>query len=319
MNMQTQWKRWTIGGVAALTLTAGTFWAVENAAAASATTGWTDTVSQQVMNFVGQGGRGGRGNHDMGGRGMGGPGGMAGMAGKGGLFQGSQPQYLADALGIPLAELEAAQETVRNGLIDQAVADGTLTQEQADQLKAGERIRGFGLHLKGDMAAAAGVDHAALLADALGITVEELDAAQATARDAALAAALADGTLTQEQVDRMTAQQALHDYLHDAYPDARPDATMAELIAEAVAADVLTQDQADLLLSSAGRMEFGGRDGMRGHRDGGMRGDGLRAPRAQDDSQPEMPDSSESTPDASTEDEGTEDEGIQGGSTDSNA
>lgn len=286
MNMQNQWKRFVIGGAAALALTAGTLWAVDNVSAASAGESWSAALSQQVMEFAGHGGRGGRvgpdGSHAFGGR---------GGRGDGALF-GDQEQYLADALGITVDELQSAQETVRNTLIDQAVADGTLTQEQADQIKAGERLRIPGLRMKGGPEMDSSVDHDALLADALGITVEELETARGTARDTAIATALADGTITQEQVDQMSARQALREYLRTQYAEERPTATREELIQEALDAGALTEAQAELLLSNPGKMGHDGRGRSHGDRDGmrgpGMRGDrdGMRGPQTQDEAAP---------------------------------
>ncbi len=273
MKLQNQWKRLAIGGAAALALTAGTLWTMDTVYAASSGESWTAAVSQQVMEFAGRGGHG-----PNGGRGMGGP----GMRGEGALL-GDQQQYLADALGITVEELQSAHESVRDAIIDQAVADGTLTPEQADQLKAGERLRIPGLRMKGGPDMAGDVDRDALLADALGITVEELDAARNTARDAAIADALANGTVTQEQVDRMKAQQAFHEYLHTQYADERPTATIADLIQEAADAGALTEAQADLLLSGGpmgpgGHGGHGGHGGFREGGKGGMRGPGMDGP-----------------------------------------
>src|SRR5687767_12844048 len=56
----------------------------------------------------------------------------------GGLRQGvgffGDDTYLADALGITVAELETAREEARTAAIEQAVEDGLLTREQADEL-----------------------------------------------------------------------------------------------------------------------------------------------------------------------------------------
>ena len=43
--------------------------------------------------------------------------------------------YLADALGISIAELKSAYQTAYYANIDQAVTDGKLTQDQADMMK----------------------------------------------------------------------------------------------------------------------------------------------------------------------------------------
>lgn len=278
MKVQNQWQRLFIGGAAAVALAAGTFWAVQNVSAASVATAWATDFTQQVAEFGGRGGRGGHGQD-----------GAMGM--RGGLFGDQQP-YLADALGITVDELDAANESVRNTIIDQAVANGTLTQEQADQFKAGERLQMPGLRTKGGLDQLGDVDRDALLADALGITVEALDAARTAARDAAIAEALANGTITQTEVDQMAARQALHAYLHEQYADERPSLSIKELIQEALTAGALTEEQADLLLSNPGGRDGvrGGKDhGMRGGEDHGMRGDrghGMRGP-SMNDAQPQ--------------------------------
>jgi uncharacterized protein YidB (DUF937 family) len=147
---------------------------------------------------------------------------------------------IAEALGITVEELEAAhadgqrlpelvdelgldmdtvQADIQAGLTDainQAVADGTITQEQADAMLARMEMRVLAHEV---------VDMQAIVADALGITVEDLVAAHANGqrlpdlvdelgldmdtvqadiqagREAAINQALADGTITQEQAD----------------------------------------------------------------------------------------------------------------------
>ena len=56
-------------------------------------------------------------------------------------------------------------------------------------------------------------DRDTLLAEALGISIEELTAARETARQAAIEAALAEGKITEEQVALMEARQALKNYI----------------------------------------------------------------------------------------------------------
>ena len=53
-----------------------------------------------------------------------------------------QDTYLAEALGINAEELEAAYEAVKQARIDALVADGTITQEQADLQAAYQALRG---------------------------------------------------------------------------------------------------------------------------------------------------------------------------------
>ena len=149
---------------------------------------------------------------------------------------------LAEELGIDIETVEAAVQTAREEAINQAVEDGTITQEQADQILSGE---GRG----GRFNAAAGIiDKDALkatAAEALGITVEELDAArEAGQRLPELAEELG--------VDIETVQEAV-------------EAAKAEMVQQAVEDGTITQEQADQILSGEGRRGFGnGRDGRRG-------------------------------------------------------
>ena len=126
-------------------------------------------------------------------------------------------EYLAEALGISVEELQAAQEEVHAAMIEEAVKEGLITEEQAQQLlegnfafrgsKSGFARRG-GFHGFGQ-----DIDREALLADALGISVTELQAAQEEAQAAALTEMVANGYLTQEQADNVVARQALKDYI----------------------------------------------------------------------------------------------------------
>lgn len=114
--------------------------------------------------------------------------------------------FLAEALGISIEELQAAQEAASLAALDQALAEGLITQEQYDRMVLG------GVRFHGRIGGDA-IDYQALLADALGIDVEALEAAQASAREFAIEQALAEGVLTQEQVDMMRAREALRDYV----------------------------------------------------------------------------------------------------------
>ncbi len=80
-------------------------------------------------------------------------------------------QYLADVLGISLDKLTVAKETVAMAALEQAVADGKLTQEQADLILARRAISGY-------------------MADAMTAT-----------RTNAINQALADGVITQAQAE----------------------------------------------------------------------------------------------------------------------
>lgn len=132
---------------------------------------------------------------------------------------------------------------------------------------------GMGMHLDFGMRGGMMGDHQAYLAEALGITVEELQAAQEKAHAAMIAQAVEDGVITQEQADLMAAGQAFRAYMADA--DAQ---SMTDALAAAVEAGAITQEQADLLTEQMGQMGRGGMFGglmergmrMFGNRDGGM-------------------------------------------------
>lgn len=162
-----------------------------------------------------------------------------------------QSAALAEALGITEEELAAAIQSARQAALDQAVADGQLTQEQADALAERDlgRFGGRGLgHEYSD----------SLLAEALGITVDELTAAREQVMANRLAQAVADGDITQAQADRMAAQQAFQEYQRG-----QTQTEMESAIQAAVEAGAITQAQADLLLSDLDQGFFG-RGGMGG-------------------------------------------------------
>lgn len=206
--------------------------------------------------------------------------------GRGGLS--GSDQALADVLGIELTELEAAEEVARLAMIDQAVADGLITEDQATQLK--ELGGGFGRGFSG-------YDKDEYLAEALGITVEELEAAELTALQAELAAAVEAGTITQEEADLMLARKAAQNYLDTGALNATVRAAYEDALNAAVAAGDITQAQADALLAQLATQSFnfgfgghGGRGGRGGH--GGRGGFGLET----------LPDAApDTTPDTTTD------------------
>ncbi len=228
----------------------------------------------------------------------------------------NQDKLLAEALGITVAELQAARETAYTTAIQQAVEEELITQEQADQLLLGG---GFGFGGRGGHLGGRGkfgdIDGEALLAEALGITVEELQNARQEAQTAAIQQAIEDGRLTQEQGEQLLAHNQLKSYIDpeallaealgitvEELQTARTERkSLPELVGElnleaatvrsdlrtayqnavqqAVEDGVITQDQADQVLSGAwgGFDGFGGRDfgkhgGSRGHGDFGGRG-----------------------------------------------
>lgn len=215
-----------------------------------------------------------------------------------------QYELLAEALGITTDELQAAHEKALEAGLTQAVEKDLLTQTQADALR--ERMAGAGAQGFGRLGFAIGryegflggdIDFEALLADALGITVDKLQTAEEQAQTAAIDQAVEDGAITQEQADLAKAGRAFRSYWAEQQP------TFEEQLDAALKAGAITQEQADLLKEQGagkglwgrgdgdnfgfgpGMMEPGmGRGGMRGGRHGGMHdgrgfGPGMMDPR----------------------------------------
>jgi hypothetical protein len=205
-------------------------------------------------------------------QGMPGKGNWGGMrGGKADLRGGGYSETdLASALGITVEQLQAAEKTANDEALKQAVADGLITQAQADQLSA----NGMGIGHFGEFGkfAASGIDYNALLAKALNITTDQLTAAQQKAYFANIDAAVTAGTLTQAQADQIKGQ-----YLLNNNSDFKSSMTSAfeAAVQKAVSAGVITQAQADAILKSeqANGGLFGGRGGFGGmmHGFGGER------------------------------------------------
>jgi len=141
--------------------------------------------------------------------------------GRGGVFGGdiNYQELLANALGIGIDKLQAAYETARTAAIEQAVEQGLITQEQADQMLVwggfgGRRFGFFGFRRAPKDVAEGTIDEEALLAQALNITVDQLQAAREEANQAAIAQAVEEGIITQEQADEMQAHRNLQSYLN---------------------------------------------------------------------------------------------------------
>jgi hypothetical protein len=165
-------------------------------------------------------------------------------AGPGGI----PDQDLATALNITVDKLTAAYQTANTEALKQAVSKGLLTQAQADQmaLRMGRHpVGGFG------RMGMNGIDYNALLANALGITPDQLKAASLQAFNANLDTAVKAGKLTQAQADNMKAQNALagdakfQAGLQDAYKAA---------LEQAVTDGVITQAQADQMLQQQSKI-----------------------------------------------------------------
>ncbi len=148
-----------------------------------------------------------------------------------------------------------------------AQANSTEDQPATPVAPWGRGGRMFGMHsAMGDLRS----QHDAFLADALGITVEELQAAQQKARAAMLAQAVEDGAITQAQADLMTARHAFMQFYKD-----NATLTFEDALSAAVEAGAITQEQADLLQDAQGQYGRGlfgrgmGGRGMDGFRSGG--------------------------------------------------
>jgi hypothetical protein len=169
---------------------------------------------------------------------------------------------LAEALGISVEELEAALQVVNTKMIDQAVADGVLTQVQADKILAGEppagnrRMKSSGRFFRGE-------DFNTLLAEELGIDFETLHSAQQEVQNALLAQALEDGRISQEEFDMMQIRRKMSPYFQDAFSLAHQAAVDAALEDGAI-----TQEQANLLMENGQQFAPGFRKPGNSHRPG---------------------------------------------------
>jgi len=194
-------------------------------------------------------------------------------------------QAIASILGITVDEYDTAVETARVQVLEQAVAEGILTQEQADRIQ--ERIgEGFGPFTFGSrrfgrQGFGFGAEHSlvAVAAEELGMTVDELLAELKDGKSIA-DVAQEEGVDPQAIADAFLAQRA-------------------EALAQAVENGRITQEQADQMLEHMTEevqehleesFPFGGgRTGCWSHAPGGSRHDGARPGRFRS-----FPDQSES-------------------------
>jgi hypothetical protein len=184
---------------------------------------------------------------------------------------GAQDQELATALGITLEKLQAGFKTANEAALKEAVTKGLLTQAQADQITT-NGIASHPMREFGRPNATTSVDYNTLLANALGITTDQLKAAQQKVDDARLAAAVTSGQMTQAQADLIKARQAL---AADSKFQSGLQSAIAASVKQAVTDGVITQAQADAILAdqaTAGFPGMGGRDGFGGPGGPGGRG-----------------------------------------------
>lgn len=151
---------------------------------------------------------------------------------------------LATALGITTEKLQAAFQTANEAALKEAVSKGLMTQAQADQLTTNGLPNRPLREL--ERSGANGVDYDTLLANALGITTDQLKAAREQVKSAQLEAQVASGQLTQVQADAIRARDAL-------FADAKFQASMKSAfeagVKQAVTDGVITQAQADQIIA----------------------------------------------------------------------
>lgn len=241
MNARISWKQWVIGGASTLMLTAGltgVFALSPQTASAQATE--QPSVSAPVDQNRPHGPA--SGDHE------------------------EMDALLAEKLGVSVEELQAARYAVGQARLDQALADGSITQEQYDLQQARHALRDY-------------VNRKAITAEVLGMTEDELD----TAHEA--------GQRLPDLLDAAGLDEASFRSAMDAATEAA--------IEQAVTDGVITAEQAELV-KNAPQPERGGPGGQRGGQDGGRGGHGGRGPGGRGQGQPDMapgqPPAEESTP-----------------------
>jgi len=192
---------------------------------------------------------------------------VPGMGRPGGPRGGINDADLASALGITADKLQAAMETANAEAIKEAVAKGLITQAQADQMSASGNNGGkHGFGFFGKPGSTSGIDYDALLAKALNITTDQLQAARQTAYNTSLDTAVKDGTLTQAQADQMKGMNALG---NDKTFQSAMQSAFEAAVKQAVTSGTITQAQADAILANVGQkggffgrgFDFGGPGG----------------------------------------------------------
>jgi hypothetical protein len=188
------------------------------------------------------------------------PGKGARMDGRAGLQAGVTNENLAAALGISVEQLNTAQTSAYSEALKQAVAQGLITQAQADELTANGSAFPFGKGWDGWLNQN-GLDYDTFLAQALGISVDQLKAAYQTATFASIDQAVTDGRMTQEQADLAKGQYALRN--NQNFQDSMLSAYQSA-VQQAVKDGVITQAQADLILKDATSKDMPGFPGLGG-------------------------------------------------------
>ena len=148
---------------------------------------------------------------------------------------------LAEEAGVDMADLHAAIEAARQGVLDDAVSDGTITQAEADVIsECGPRGGGPGKGGPGkggnqcmgmmdeDVAQALREAEDAAMATALGMTVDELAEARESGKHLHELAEKAG-------IDMADIQAAVEAARQDVLDDAVSDGTITQEVADAIA------------------------------------------------------------------------------------
>jgi hypothetical protein len=167
-------------------------------------------------------------------------------------------QALAQALDISVEQLETALEQAREMALQDAVKEGVLSVEQAEQIRNREVER--------PRAQGPGMGRGAYLAEALGITEAELEQAMDQAHETCIEQALEEGSISEEEAEMIRAGKTLRSYLADAMAE-----VFEKALGQAVADGAITRAQADRLSEA------------RGEKMRGFIGPGLFGPRFDED------------------------------------
>jgi len=124
--------------------------------------------------------------------------------------------YLAEALGVSVADLQEARQAAHEAALDQAVAEGVITAGQAELIEARQALMQY-------------IDKEEILASALGISTEELEAA----RQEGKSLPYLFGELGLDPADiKAATQSAFEDTLQQAVEDGVITDSQAELLQE---------------------------------------------------------------------------------------
>ena len=158
-----------------------------------------------------------------------------------------------------MTKLQAAYAAANTEALKDAVSKGLITQDQADKMTAKgidqRPLGGFGRLATG------GIDYNALLANALGISADQLQAAYTQALNTNLDNAVKAGMLTQAQADLEKGRNALS---NNAKFQASLQSAYEAAVKQAVTDGVITQAQADQILKDQSGKGFPGGFGPQG-------------------------------------------------------